>query len=259
MLDENQGYMYRAGNAVCSMEYLAFEAHSLCAGDVFRGTTHGDEAALTILRGSCIICAQGEARETGSRNSIFGGTSPHVAFLPAACAFEVAARTPLLFSLAKTAAGGKLNKVMHSEMGAACGFTRGAEKTRREIFELTPATVPTNLLVYEVFTPGGNWSSFPPHKHDAETAEERLLQEVYYFSFDPPEGFALMWLCDDAGDLDKAYAVRNGDLVAVPRGYHTLCVSPGYACSAHCVMAGPSKEWKFTVKQEYRHLLDWKR
>jgi 5-deoxy-glucuronate isomerase len=252
-------YMYRAGSAACSMEFLEFETRSLRAGENALGETGDKEAALTILKGSCVIYAGDGPRETGARNGIFAGISPHVAFLPARCTFKVSAKTPLTFSIAKTAAAGNLKQVTHVEMGAVKGFERGAGQTRREVFELTPQGTPTNLLVYEVFTPGGNWSSFPPHKHDTETDDERLLQEVYYFSFDPPEGFALIWLSDDDGRLDKAYSARDGDLVAIPRGYHTMCVSPGYTCSTHCVMAGPSNEWKIKVKPAYRHLLDWKR
>jgi len=252
-------FMYRAGSVSCSMEYLEFETRSLRAGESVSGETGGKEAALTILSGSCVVCTGGEARETGVRNSIFDGISPHVTFLPAGCSFNVLAKTPLTFSIAKTAAVCNLKHVKHVEMGAIKSFTRGAEQTRREVFELTPPGTPTNLLVYEVFTSGGNWSSFPPHKHDTETDDEKLLQEVYYFSFDPPEGFALIWLSDDDGHLDKAYSARDGDLIAIPRGYHTMCVSPGYTCSTHCVMAGPTNEWKIKVKPAYKHLLDWKR
>jgi len=252
-------YIYRAGNAACFMEHLEFEIHSLSPGEGFRGETGSREGALTALVGSCVFSAKGDRRTIGGRKSIFEGRSPHVAFLPPECAFEVTAVTPLTFSLAKGTPGGELKSVLHVETGSVQGFQRGEGKTRREIYELTPPEPRIKLMVFEVFTPEGNWSSFPPHKHDVETEQESFLQETYYFSFDPTEGFALLWLSDDRGDLDNAYSVRDGDLAAIPHGYHTMCVSPGYACSTHCVMAGPSDTWKISVKPEYKHLLNWKR
>ena len=250
-------YFYPAGSAGCTMKYLDFEICSLGKGESFEDVTGGKETSLTILCGSCLIYVDGVVCETGVRDSGFTGASPHTAFLPAGCSYKVSAKTPVTFSIAKTAAAGDLNDATHVEVGAIKSFKRGTGQTLREIYELTPPYVPAKLLVYEIITPGGNWSSFPPHKHDIEEGEEALLQEVYYFTFDPPEGFALFWLSDDKGALNKAFSVRNGDFVAIPNGYHTMCASPGYTCSTHCVMAGPGKEWKFRVKPEYKHLLDW--
>jgi 5-deoxy-glucuronate isomerase len=137
------------------------------------------------------------------------------------------------------------------------GVDRGEGNTARTIYDLVPGDADTKLMVYEVFTPGGNWSSFPPHKHDVDSDEERLLQEVYLYSFEPEEGFALVWLSDDEGLLDEAYAVRDGDLWLIPKGYHTMCVAPGAECSTHAVMAGPTNEWKISFKKEYEKLNTW--
>lgn len=246
-------------NLHCEMEHLNFSVRSIFAGEVIAGDSTDDEVSITVLRGICEITVEGQTIKAGKREGIFEGVSPHVTYIPARHAFRVLAKTQLTVTIARTPESGALMQAMHVEAGSVSGFIRGNGNTRRAIFELTPKEFPTKLMVFEVFTPGGNWSSFPPHKHDVASDEESLLQEVYLFSFDPPEGFALIWLSDDDLSLDSAFAVRNGDLVAIPHGYHTMCVSPGFECSTHCIMAGLSDEWKVKIKPQFQTLLDWKR
>src|SRR3546814_10373144 len=80
-----------------------------------------------------------------------------------------------------------------------------------------------SLLVVEVITPGGNWSSYPPHKHDRDVpGEETALEETYYHRLDPPQGFAFQRVYTDARDLDETITVGDGEVVMVPRGYHPV-------------------------------------
>jgi 5-deoxy-glucuronate isomerase len=101
-----------------------------------------------------------------------------------------------------------------------------------------------SLLVCEVLTPPGHWSSYPPHKHDRDAMpEESYLEETYYHRIDPPRGFALQRVYTDDGSLDETLAVRDRDVVLVPRGYHTVSAPPGYAVYYLNVMAGPTRAW----------------
>ncbi|MDR1797285.1 MAG: 5-deoxy-glucuronate isomerase [Clostridiales Family XIII bacterium] len=242
----------------CSLTWLDFQVRDLAPGETFAGEAEGKETGITVLYGRCDITAGGETfAGAGARDRIEPGSSPHVALIPPGARYEVKARTDVKISVSETPAGGRLAAVAHIPAGSIPGARRGTGRTERTIYDLIPEGIDTKLMIYEVYTPEGNWSSFPPHKHDTDSDDESLLEEVYLFHFDPPEGFALIWLCDDEGQLDHAYAARDGDLELIPRGYHSMCVSPGYLCSTHAVMAGPTNEWKIHFKEEFKHLYDW--
>ena len=101
-----------------------------------------------------------------------------------------------------------------------------------------------SLLVCEVHTPPGHWSSYPPHKHDRDAMpEESFLEETYYFRIDPPRGFGLQRVYTADRSLDETLSVRDRDTVLVPRGYHTVSAPPGYAVYYLNVMAGPTRAW----------------
>ena len=101
-----------------------------------------------------------------------------------------------------------------------------------------------SLLVCEVQTPPGHWSSYPPHKHDRDAMpEESLLEETYYFRVDPPQGFAVHRVYSGDQELDETLAVKDRYCVIVPRGYHTVAAPPGYAVYYLNVMAGPVRAW----------------
>ena len=102
------------------------------------------------------------------------------------------------------------------------------------------------LLVCEVYTPPGHWSSYPPHKHDRDALpEESLLEETYYHRIDPPQGYALQRIYTDDRDLDEALVVEDRDVALVPRGYHPVGAAHGYDLYYLNVMAGPARNWIF--------------
>jgi 5-deoxy-glucuronate isomerase len=123
--------------------------------------------------------------------------------------------------------------------------TRGygaQERTVRPI--LMAAQAADSLLVCEVITPGGNWSSYPPHKHDRDALpQESFLEETYYHRISPAQGFALQRVYSAEHDLDETMSVRDRDTVLVPRGYHTVSAPPGYDLYYLNVMAGPTRAW----------------
>jgi 5-deoxy-glucuronate isomerase len=107
---------------------------------------------------------------------------------------------------------------------------RGAGNATRQINHIVAPEFPAHrLLVVEVLTPGGNWSSYPPHKHELERLPvENDLEEVYAFRFERPEAFGVQRLYARDGSLDETWTVRDGDVVLVPRGYHPFCAAHGY-------------------------------
>jgi 5-deoxy-glucuronate isomerase len=119
---------------------------------------------------------------------------------------------------------------------------RGAGNAARQISHIVkPEFAADNLLVVEVFTPSGNWSSFPPHKHDIEDMpRETILEEIYYYRINKPDGFGLQRLYTADGSFDHAWVIKDGDLLLVTEGYHAFAVAHGYTGYYLNILAGPA-------------------
>ena len=129
---------------------------------------------------------------------------------------------------------------------------RGIGATEREVRHLYEADRPAQrLLVVEVVTPPGHWSSFPPHRHD----EPEVLEEFYYCETRPASRAGYLHVFEDAGGPDEAVAVRDGDLCLVRRGYHTAASPPGTTLYYLNVMAGPARTWAPVFHPAYRELV----
>lgn len=116
--------------------------------------------------------------------------------------------------------------------------------------------IPENLLVVEVYTDSGNWSSYPPHKHDQNNLpEESLLEETYYHEMNPSQGFVFQRVYTDDLSLDETMTVENGDVVVVPKGYHPVGVPDGYDSYYLNIMAGPIRKWKFYNDPKHEWIL----
>ena len=114
-----------------------------------------------------------------------------------------------------------------------------------------------HLLAGETITFEGNWSSYPPHKHDeTRPGEESALEEIYFYKISPPAGFALQWLYTLDGSLNCALAIRSDDLVIIPRGYHPVAAPPGYQVYYLWAMAGEDRNLQVFTDPAHRWLLD---
>src|SRR5206468_4085109 len=133
---------------------------------------------------------------------------------------------------------------------------RGSGATERTIHHILMEDQPaSSLLVTEVLTPAGHWSSYPPHKHDTDDPpNESYLEETYYFRMKDPRGFALQRVYTSDRSLDESLVARDGDVVLVPRGYHTVSAAPGYDLYYLNVMAGPRREWKITFDPDHERM-----
>ena len=115
----------------------------------------------------------------------------------------------------------------------------------RKINDIAPESAGrglTRLIIGETYNPAGNWSSYPPHKHDHYTeGEEAELEEVYFFRMSPREGFGFQRVYSPERGIDYAYAVEDGDTVAIPYGYHPVAAAPGCELYYLWVLAGPRR------------------
>jgi 5-deoxy-glucuronate isomerase len=124
---------------------------------------------------------------------------------------------------------------------------RGEANAQRFIRHVLEADRPAeHLFLVEVITPSGNWSSYPPHKHDIDDPpRETYLEETYYHRIQPSQGFGFQRVYTRDGELDEALVIEDETLVMVPRGYHPAVVAPGYDLYYLNVMAGPVRQWRF--------------
>jgi 5-deoxy-glucuronate isomerase len=205
------------------------------------------ELAILVIAGRIAVTAGDRRIEAGSgRASAFDGM-PEAVYLPPRTAYTVEALeagTDVAFceSLADPA---RCGPIAHVGVDDVAIEIRGSGNATRQINHiLPPGFAAHRLLIVEVFTPAGSWSSFPPHKHDVldqpggGEPREVVLEEVYAYRISRPEGFGLQRVYTRDGELDEAYAVRDSDAVLVPRGYHPFAAAHGYDCYYLNALAG---------------------
>ena len=136
---------------------------------------------------------------------------------------------------------------------------RGEGANQRMIKNLLPPEAEAGrLIAVEAYTPGGNWSSYPPHKHDTDNPpEESQLEELYFYRFAKPTGFAIQRVYTPDRSLDETMTAQDLDVILVPRGYHVVGAPAGYDTWYLNIMAGPERVWRFTVDPDHRWLMNW--
>jgi 5-deoxy-glucuronate isomerase len=231
-------------------EYVGFEVtkppHSVNTGE--------REFCIVVVQGTCSVrSGYGEWNDLGGRESPFAGR-PDAVYLPPGTAFELEGEAEVALCSAPAGEGAEASVLRGEGMEVE---TRGFGAQERTVTAILMGDREADsLLVCEVLTPPGHWSSYPPHKHDRDALpEESLLEETYYHRIDPPSGFALQRVYTGDGNLDETLAVRDRDIVLVPRGYHTVSAPPGYAVYYLNVMAGPVREWAIANDPDHEWML----
>jgi 5-deoxy-glucuronate isomerase len=226
-------------------KYVGFEVRRLAAGREISLTSPGKETCIVILTGTADVQVGDAAFPgLGGRKSVFDDAPPGAVYAPAGSRIRIRAgsETEIALCNAPAAATGEPRAIAAERMPQE---TRGEGTNRRFVRNVLPETEPAErLLVVEVITPGGHWSSYPPHKHDTDAPPaETQLEETYYHRLDPPQGFAFQRVYTDDRSLDETVCVADGDVVLVPRGYHPVGAPHGYDLYYLNVMAGPVRNW----------------
>ena len=253
--------------AAAGWAYSGLRVVDLGPGEARTVSLHGVEAAVIPLQGGCTVDGDGFEFTLEGRSSVFeAGTD--LCYLPAGAAPAAEATISSEGGGRFAVATARTDEVREPHYYPAEGISvemRGAGQATRQINGLLSADVdgPHRLIVVEVLTPGGNWSSYPPHKHDEWTDTEVPLEEIYFFQVRGEQGFGLhrtYTTGDPSGvDIDETVTVRSDDVFLIPRGYHGPCVAaPGYDLYYLNVMAGPDPErrWLICTDPDHEWLLD---
>jgi len=192
----------------------------------FAAETGELEIALVPLGGRCRVEAEGERWEIGGRATVFAGM-PWALYLPRDTSYSVAGEADVAICGARCER--RRDPVLVRPEDVEVEVRGSGNATRQINHVIAPGFPAERLLVVEVFTPAGNWSSYPPHKHDQDRPpSEVVLEEIYYYRTARPEGFAFQRLYSPERGVDVSVAVRDGDVMLVPWGYHTTAAAHGY-------------------------------
>ena len=215
---------------------IHFAVRHMAAGAVWSGLSRDEERCLVLLCGEFDVSWAGASHRIGPRADVFLGY-PHAVYLPARTPFHIVA--PVVCEIAEARAASKRALEPCVIRPEDCGYEiRGGGNATRQIVDILPPSFPADrLLVCEVFTPGGNWSSYPPHKHDTDDPpREADLEEIYYFRYRDPNGYGFQRVYTQR--RDDTLRVTHGDVVAVRDGFHPFVTAYGYDAYYLNVLAG---------------------
>ncbi len=236
-------------------EYISFQARRLAAGK--RWSFHSGENELAIVNFSGVYTVRsnrGEWGDIGGRENVFAGAA-HALYLPRRTDFTITAEQGGEFAVTWVPTDEDHDPWLIKPEDVPLSV-RGGDNVTRQINDLLPPGSPVQrLILVEVYTPSGNWSSYPPHKHDVHTVDEdgnlieADLEEVYFYKMDKPEGYAYQRIytgetspLQRAGyPIDALVRAENNTAVLVPEGYHPVVSAPGYTTYYLNVLAGSAQ------------------
>jgi len=221
-------------------------------GRRWKGETGGKEAVLTVFGGKCSVNIEGSAGQEvsyetiGSRSDVFSGR-PTMVYLPRKVRYEVVAESANLDIGISMALSDMNRPPVLVKPEDVIERSVGTWNWRRKVYTSIGDNVKAQrLIVGETLNPPGNWSSFPPHKHDEKRVEEAPLEEVYMFRVKPSQGFGIQRIYtspDDGDPINEVYVVENNDVVVIPRGYHPVVAAPGYQLYYLWILAGEERKY----------------
>lgn len=253
------GWVHDIRPGAAGWQYVGFAEHRLAGAGTLQRPGDDREVAVVVMEGSVNVDADGQRYTSlGSRDSVFDGPPPPVLLLAPGTAISLVAETEatVIVADAPRTETGYTRLIRPADILVE---NRGHGVTERRIHHLLPPTAEAGrLILFEVFTPGGNWSSYPPHKHDTEDPpREAYLEELYYYRFARPEGWAFARVYTADRSLDESFTPGDRDVILVPRGYHPVGAPAGYDAYYLNVMAGPHRAWHFTLDPDHAWLMDW--
>ena len=248
------GKVHDISPASAGWSYVGFELFRLREGDRVEQSSGSNEVILVLVEGKADISGGAIQRAAvGNRMNVFEKLPPSAIYFPNDIVWSATAVTNC--TLAVCSAPGHGNYAP-TEITDIKQLARGSGTNLRHIYPIAmeERDIADSLLVTEVFTPAGHWSSYPPHRHDEDNYPEMTyLEETYYHRLNPTQGFGIQRVFTEDGSLDETMAVHDGDVVLVPKGHHPCAAPYGYEMYYLNVMAGPMRKWRFQNHPDH----DW--
>ena len=223
-------------------EYVGLRVQLIEPGGFWNYASEQDELCIVPLRGSAVIESGDQSWKVSRPGTMFDG-KPTALYLPVGSSVRATSDEGAELAITTSRASRHFPPKL-IEPDDIDVEIRGAGNAARQINHIIKPDFPADrLLVVEVFTPSGNWSSFPPHKHDvSDMPAEADLEEIYYYRIQPDDGFGLQRLYTADGSFDQAWVIHDGDLLLVPEGYHAFAIAHGYTGYYLNILAGDEAE-----------------
>lgn len=236
-----------------TMRFLDFARLQLPQGGRHEVTTAGREYGVDVFSGTATISVENAAgaRQTyshvGGRADVFEG-APTMVYVPPKCRMEIISESPALDASLFSAPSNAQAQPALVQGPQVVKNEAGRDNWRRTVYTALGQNVPAAcLLAGETLNPSGNWSSYPPHKHDRKNPpKEAVLEEIYFFRVKPAGGFGFIWTYTAPGEPDgfsNVFVVEDGDTVLLPRGFHPVVAAPGYQLHYTWVLGGEERRY----------------
>ncbi len=247
--DEQYQQIVRPG----TMRFLDFARLRLASGGRYSGVTGPREYVLDFFSGTASVTVkdvEGEEQafpRVGGRADVFSGP-PVMLYIPPQSSYEVVATGRAIDVGIFSAPSQATAPPTLIEGPAVAAREVGRDNWRRTVYSALGENVPAErLLAGETLNPPGNWSSYPPHKHDrSNPPHEAVLEEIYFFRVKPSQGYGLIWTYtapDDPEGFSTVFVVEDGDTVLLPKGYHPVVAAPGYELHYTWVLGGEERRY----------------
>jgi 5-deoxy-glucuronate isomerase len=256
-----KGHLPVFGPGEHSIRWLGLEILRLEAGEDWREDLDNEEAVLVILSGSCSVSVESEEtvkwERLGRRRDVFDGL-PTAVYVPRRSRLEVTGENKLELAIIKAPCEASLSPTVITP-GDAQPVSVGIMNWQRDVRPIIPPGSPVSqhLIVGETLNPPGNWSGFPPHKHEEISDRENLLEEFYLFKTKPSDGYAVQLVYRDSGEQPlrsnsgQGYIVSNDDVIVFPNSYHPTVAAPGTTVYYLWALSGKSKAYDVTIDPRF--------
>ena len=235
-----KGYTRVCEIGKCSLNKLEFGIIELDSGEKLDFKTEDKEFAFIMLEGHCdVACGSEKWDNIGNRSSVFENKKAECFYMPREAECIISARDHIKIAVCGTPVSEKTEAQVLREDHVVLKTLGRVPFERETSFLIDGNSNAKVLTIGECYVTEGNWAGFPPHKHDENNMPtECICEEIYYFLYEPKQGFAVQCLYTADGKIDEAYRVKNDELVEFPYGYHTTVSTPGYKTYFLWLMAG---------------------
>jgi 5-deoxy-glucuronate isomerase len=244
MYQPTQGLQTVVSSENSILQWISLRVLQLAAGETYTGNSGDEEQALVLMSGTCAVtCGDQRWEQVGGRMHVFAGGS-YTVYAPPRTAYTVTAgNAPVEIAIggAKATREGTPTLITPAMLKQE---KRGVWNWERNICDVITTVNPISerLFIIEVYTPPGNWSSVPPHKHDRDAIPyESNAEEIYFFKMKPEQGFGFQRIYTEDGSIDEAVVAQHNCATIQPRGYHPVANHPGYQMYYLNIIAGEKR------------------
>ena len=255
-VEDKLGYQ-RVITEESGLKYLSIDVLKMSSGGKHQGDSGEEELVITLLQGECSVSLKEKKITWAAQRSSLFSDKPTSFYIPPKNSYVISSETDSELVITKSPSSFEAVNGLEPALISPADvkvISSGAANWRRDVYMIMGArSASQKLILGETINPPGNWSSYPPHKHDQLKDNESVLEEIYYFKTYPREGYGIVHLYDGQ-DLNQLLTVENNDILVIRKGYHPVVSTPGTVLYYFWALAGPEKVLKVSVEERFKWL-----